>query len=103
MRTVLATLSMLAAGCYASHELEPRDCPPAPAYFFRHDDPPRGRIAACDACVITEDLCGRRLPCTLTGACDYAKLVERWEAGDCEYSDPCTRPDPRFYWRPEGD
>lgn len=103
MRSVLLVI-LLATGCYASHPEPPRECPNDLPYLFRADDPfPRGRMHACEACALTEEICGRRLPCTLTGACDYAELVERWERLDCDLEDPCVRPDPDLYWRPEGD
>lgn len=102
MRVLLACV--LLSGCFASHPEPPRECLEELPYFFRRDAPvPQGRMHACEACARTEEICGRRLPCTLTGACDYAELVARWESMDCDIEDPCVRPDPALYWRPEGD
>lgn len=105
MLRAIAMAAVLTTGCLAEVEPPPdRGCPTGLPYLFRRDGPrPIGRMYACEACVMTETICDRRLPCTLTGACDYAALVARWESMDCDYEDPCVRPDPAHYWRPEGD
>ena len=124
-------LLVCSSGCYAAHKDGPEllACPETPYVeersLWRHDTPARGRIWACEACEESEtELLARAvelgcvLPqahaaCTLSGACDYAAhtewLAEARAAAGCDEIealaglDPCVRPDPRAYWRPEGD
>lgn len=132
MSRALSVLSfVLVSGCYVAHENAPEllECPESPYVeersLWRHVAPARGRIWACEACVDSEEellaravALGCPLPeahaaCTLTGACDYAEhlawLTRARSAADCDALavlatlDPCVRPDPRFYWRTEGD
>ncbi len=89
------------------------------------DTGPRGRLYACDTCATVEESfyergavlgCTSFYPaekCTLTGACDYAFVVDEVTAVElartCEEledavdHDPCTRPNAAHYWRPESD
>ncbi len=128
MRSLLA---LLLVGCAQAHDapIALLNCPATPYEAARHlwrgETPPRGRIWACEACSwFEEDAVSRMVAlgcalrpahraCTLTGACDYAALHATLRAvataGDCEALDaivavdPCVRPDPGVYWRPEGD
>lgn len=128
-RAILALGLALAAlpGCYASHDSEPEVvvCEPQACTVWRSDVPfPRGRMNACETCGATEGeiqarqaelgcrLTSAHNGCTLTGACDYAKAVDHWtrireattcgELAELAAEDPCTRPDPRLYWTPDG-
>jgi hypothetical protein len=124
-------LVLLLVGCAQAKgaPLELLDCPATPydgaRHLWRGETPPRGRIWACEACAwVEEDAVSRMVAlgcalrpahgaCTLTGACDYAAMHAALRAiaaaEDCEALealtalDPCVRPDPDVYWRPEGD
>lgn len=124
-------LALLLVGCAQAHEapIELLSCPATPyegtRHLWRGEAPPRGRIWACEACAWFEEEAISRMvalgcalrpahhACAVTGACDYAALHGTLHAvaaaGDCDAldalveTDPCTRPDPGVYWRPEGD
>lgn len=128
MRLVFA---LLLVGCARAHEAPPEllACPESPyvgeRYLWRGESPPRGRIWACEACMLAEEEAIARMValdcplrathavCTPSGACDYATLhatlgaiarVPSCEALDAIVAlDPCVRPDADTYWRPEGD
>jgi hypothetical protein len=132
MRWIMCvTAGLLGPGCAGSHGAAPEllECPASPydgdRALWRYESPARGRIWACEACARSEEeilaravelrcrLEAAHEACTLTGACDYAAQVA-WEEGvrtadGCDElaalasADPCLRPDPRVYWRPEGD
>jgi hypothetical protein len=124
-------VALLLVGCAQAHEapLDLLICPETPyegaRHLWRGESPPRGRIWSCEGCAWVEEEAVARMvvlgcalrpthaACTLTGACDYAALHATLRAiaaaGACDTldaivaSDPCVRPDPDAYWRPEGD
>lgn len=126
MRAGLALAVILGVGC-GGPAAEPvlLECG-APACAVVHvDDPPRGRMLACEACAATEgEYLARAVElgcsleqfphevCTADGGCGYAELVGAWErirrADTCAslesvaFVDPCVRPDPTLYWTEGG-
>jgi len=118
---------LVLVGCVTSTSLDPDvlECEEAPTYLWHSDTPwPRGRIHACQTCAgaaahfidrAAELGCEGFFPyevCTPSGACDYEDFVNHTTqmelAQDCEeldgmLFDPCVRPNPDRYWRPEGD